>query len=107
MGGFDPTFEGPAGEDRDLCERWVAAGGAVRPCPDAVVGHAHHLTAGSFLRQQYRYGRAAPAVHRRRQRSGGGLLRASVYVDVLRPAVHSSTRVSGALLLSQPATAVG
>ena len=70
MGGFDAGFPLAAGEDRDLCARWHEAGRPFATVPDAVVAHAHDLTAGGFVRQHLAYGRGAYRYHVRRP-SGG------------------------------------
>lgn len=54
LGGFNPGFR--TAEDRDLCDRWRAAGGRLLYVPEAEVIHAHRLTLGSFLRQHFSYG---------------------------------------------------
>ena len=58
-GGFDAAYTRAAGEDRELCDRWVALGGRLMAVPDAVVLHAHPLSWRTFLRQHYEYGRGA------------------------------------------------
>jgi len=69
LGGFDADFR-VASEDRDLCDRWVAAGRNLRYAPDAVVRHAPLLDLGRFARQHYNYGRGAFHYHRARRRRG-------------------------------------
>ena len=64
LGGFDPGFRHPAGEDRDLCRRWRAAGRPLVYAPEIEVRHAHAMTARSFWRQHFRYGRGARRFHR-------------------------------------------
>ena len=71
VGGFDTRFPFAAGEDRDLCERLVSAGGELVFVPDARVRHCHEMGLGEFLRQQYSYGRGARQLRRlRRHRDG-------------------------------------
>jgi GT2 family glycosyltransferase len=65
LGGFDERFS-IASEDRDLCERWRAAGLRLVYTPAAVVLHSHYLTLPSFCRQHFRYGQGAARFHRRR-----------------------------------------
>jgi glycosyltransferase involved in cell wall biosynthesis len=86
IGGFDTTRIGKTGEDRDLCGRWLHTGRDLAYAPDAVVYHAHHLTALSFLRQHWRYGQGALYVHRtREQRTGSGpAVDLSFYLGMLR-----------------------
>jgi GT2 family glycosyltransferase len=71
-GGFDETFRYSAAEDRDLSERWASGVGPLRYLPDAIVGHAHDLTLGRFLRQHHYYGRGAVHLARRRRLRGSG-----------------------------------
>jgi GT2 family glycosyltransferase len=70
IGGFDTRFPSSAGEDRELCDRWSAQGRASVSVPEAVVRHAHVLTARRFLRQHFAYGRGAAAFRRVRAESG-------------------------------------
>ena len=58
QGGFHPGFPLAAGEDREFCRRW-ARSGQMTYAPEAVVHHAHPLTALSFWRQHFTYGRGA------------------------------------------------
>jgi GT2 family glycosyltransferase len=67
IGGFDPRFPFAAGEDRDLCDRWLARGFRLAYAPEAIVCHSHALTLHSFWRQHFNYGRGA--YHFRRLRS--------------------------------------
>ena len=57
IGGFSPSFR--TSEDRELCDRWLAAGWEMAYVPDAVVRHAHDLTAAGFWRQHFSYGQGA------------------------------------------------
>ncbi|HEY8502299.1 MAG TPA: glycosyltransferase [Solirubrobacterales bacterium] len=86
---FDESFPEAAGEDRDWAERAARLGAAPAFVPDAQVTHRSGLTARSFLRQQYRYGRGAASYRRagedRRPGSLGfyaGLLRAGFAAGV-------------------------
>ncbi len=58
-GGFDARHTRAAGEDRELCDRWVDTGGRIVFVDDAVVAHAHDLNAVTFWRQHFNYGRGA------------------------------------------------
>ena len=69
-GGFDARFPFSAGEDRELTDRWSAQGRPSVAVPDAVVRHAHDLTARRFLRQHFTYGRGASAFRRVRASTG-------------------------------------
>ncbi|ULA64037.1 MAG: Putative glycosyltransferase [Nitrospira sp.] len=68
IGGFDLSFPRSAGEDRELCDRWQHRGYRLRYVPEAVVYHAHHLTAKTFLRQHFHYGCGAYYYHLLRAR---------------------------------------
>lgn len=74
IGGFDPRFR-PASEDRDLCDRWLAAGYSIEFAPGAVVDHASDLDLPRFCRQHFNYGRGACLYHGARRRRGVGGLR--------------------------------
>ena len=56
-GGFANDFPLAAGEDRELCDRWVAQGRAMRFVPAARVDHYHGLSFRRFVRQHFGYGR--------------------------------------------------
>ena len=68
IGGFDATYTRTAGEDRELCDRWLADGRRMIYAPDAVVYHAHALTFRTFWRQHFNYGRGAFRFHQARAR---------------------------------------
>jgi glycosyltransferase involved in cell wall biosynthesis len=57
MGGFSPIFR--TSEDRDFCDRWLAAGYRLVYAPDAMIYHAHRQDLGSFWKQHLGYGRGA------------------------------------------------
>lgn len=59
LGGLTTSFRYTAGEDRDLCDRWRAAGHELHYLPDARVNHYHALNLRTFLRLHYYYGRGA------------------------------------------------
>ncbi len=63
IGGFSARYPMAGGEDREFCRRWQEHGHAAVDAPKAVVYHAHSLTLGSFLRQQFTYGRGAALFH--------------------------------------------
>ena len=75
IGGFDEGFHLTAAEDRDLCERWTAAGGKLQYAPDVVVDHAHVLDFARFNRQHFTYGRGAFDLHCSRARRGDATFR--------------------------------
>ena len=110
LGGFDRRFTRAGGEDRELCLRWVRAGGRLVYAPDATVLHSHRLAAHSFLRQHFTYGRGASQFHRLR---GSAPIPepASFYRDLIlfpwRQHLGSRIRMSALLALSQLANAAG
>lgn len=110
VGGFDERFARAGGEDREICLRWVRAGGRLVYAPDAVVLHSHQLAARSFLRQHFTYGRGAADFHRLR---GSGPIPEppSFYRDLIlfpwRRRVRGKARMSALLALSQVANAAG
>ena len=69
-GGFDTSFPFSAGEDRELGDRWSAQGRPSVTAGDAIVRHAHRLSARGFVRQHFTYGRGAVAFRRVRAESG-------------------------------------
>ena len=74
-GGFDPEYQRAAGEDRELCDRWLASGGRLIYVADARVAHAHPMSSGSFWRQHYVYGRGAWGFRCARAKRGAGPVR--------------------------------
>ena len=70
LGGFNETFALAAAEDRDFCERWVAAGKRLQYADDVRVRHAHVLDFPRFSRQHFNYGRGAFDLHRSRAQRG-------------------------------------
>jgi GT2 family glycosyltransferase len=70
VGGFPTGFPLAAGEDRELCDRWIAHGHSIRYVPAASVLHHHGLTLGRFLRQHFGYGRGGFQFQRARARRG-------------------------------------
>lgn len=65
-GGFDTTFSHAAGEDRELCDRWLFHGNKITYVPKAIVYHTHTLFLRSFLRQHFNYGRGDFYYHQTR-----------------------------------------
>ncbi len=73
LGGFDASFRLPAGEDRDLTDRWQAAGWPHVYVRDALVQHHHVMSFRSFTRQHLNYGRGAWSFHQARERRRTGV----------------------------------
>ncbi|HET6361145.1 MAG TPA: glycosyltransferase [Gemmatimonadota bacterium] len=110
LGGFHARFLHAGGEDRELCLRWVRAGGRLVYAPDAIVHHFHSLTPRGFLRQHFTYGRGAAHFHRLR---GSGPIPepVSFYRELVlypwRRGLPGRARMSALLALSQIANAAG
>ena len=66
VGGFDITFPLAAGEDRELCDRWLYFGHKMTYVPQAIMYHAHAMTLRSFWCQHFNYGRGAFYFHQKR-----------------------------------------
>jgi GT2 family glycosyltransferase len=66
IGGFNVAHGRAAGEDRELCDRWLRHGYRMIYVTKAVVFHAHDLTFRSFLRQHFNYGEGAFWFHKAR-----------------------------------------
>lgn len=104
IGGFDPAFR--TSEDRDLCDRWVAAGRRMFYVPEAVVEHHHDLDLRGFCRQHFGYGRGARRFHRAHAERSGHRIRIepSFYAGLHRrgwrqPGLGRRLQVQAALLL--------
>jgi glycosyltransferase involved in cell wall biosynthesis len=115
LGAFDTGFPQPGGEDRELCERWAAAGLPLREVPDAVVRHAHGMDLRGFLRQHTNYGRGAYQLHRKRLAGTGDGVRvesARFYAHLLRHPFRSlpagrAAAASALIAAAQVANAAG
>lgn len=115
LGGFDESFPLAAAEDRDFCERWLAARYRMVYCPDAVVHHGHALDLSGFCRQHLNYGRGAHHLHIARTARGerGFRLESLRFYGslILAPyREHPARRapvLSALLCLSQVAYAIG
>jgi cellulose synthase/poly-beta-1,6-N-acetylglucosamine synthase-like glycosyltransferase len=115
LGGFDASFPGAAGEDREFCDRWIHSGGAMRYVPEAMVYHAHQLSLRSFWQQHARYGRGAYRFHRLRARRASRKMRIeppTFYANMISyPFRHARGNrrfaLAGLLLLSQISNAFG
>lgn len=70
VGGFDTSFSRPAGEDRELCARWLKHGFGIIYVPEVLVYHAHPLRFCTFFRQHFNYGRGAFHFHQVQSRHG-------------------------------------
>lgn len=115
LGGFDTRFRRAAGEDRDLCDHWIHAGGSLHYSPDAVVHHFHHMSFPRFWRQHFAYGGGAFRFHQTRALRGQEPVRIeplSFYLRLLaypaRRGLGTRTPIQMALMvLSQIANVAG
>jgi len=115
IGGFDTTFPCAAGEDRELCDRWLNHGCRMIYAPEVLVWHSHSLTCCKFWKQHFSYGRGAYFFQQAHVRHGYNRIRLeplSFYLNLMR-APFGQTRSPRALLLaallvlSQGANAAG
>lgn len=116
LGGFDVSFPFAGGEDRDFCERWVAAGFKFLYAPEAVVYHSHALDLRAFLSQHFNYGRGRFFLLRARKLRGEqqrpSLEPAGFYIGLLRRPMRDgfgphSARLTLLLALTQFSYAMG
>ncbi len=115
IGGFDVTYPRAAGEDRELCDRWLYHGHRMVYAAEAVVHHAHALTFRTFLRQHFSYGCGAFCFHQVRARRGQHRVKVeppAFYVNMLRYPFVSAQGVNALILMlllvvTQAANAAG
>lgn len=72
LGGFDQNFALAAGEDRELCDRWMRQNLPLFYVPAAEIRHSHQLSLTKFWRQHFNYGRGAHQYHRKRAQYQNG-----------------------------------
>ncbi len=102
IGGFDVTYPRAAGEDRELCDRWLYHGYRMIYATQAVVYHAHDLTFWTFLRQHFYYGRGALRFHQVRARHGQRRVKVeppAFYFNLLRYPFVSEQGVKALILM--------
>lgn len=116
VGGFDTSFPRAAAEDREFCDRWRHTGRAIVYAPDAIVRHAHALSARTYLRQHLNYGRGAYHFHRiHARREPDGKIRVeplSFYLDLIRAPTAQARgwrqlKLSALIFASQVANTAG
>ncbi len=112
IAGFCPQIRISAGEDRELCARWVASGRQILEVSDAGIEHYHPQTPGSFLRMHWRYGRGAAMLHRACKTNPIQFVTKGLYSNLLRAGVrtrpqHSRAEMVVMLLVTQFASAAG
>jgi GT2 family glycosyltransferase len=115
VGGFNESFPLAAGEDREFCDRWQERGFHLRWVPDAVVRHAHGLSARAFWRQHLNYGRGAFHLRQARALRGEPALRLEplsfyrrlVTYPLRARRSHPAPVLMGLLSVAQVANALG
>jgi GT2 family glycosyltransferase len=102
---FDESFPAAAGEDRDWGERAAREGDAPRFLPEAIVEHQTGMRIGTFLRQQYRYGKGAA----RYRDAAAGRRPGSIafYLGLLRAGFRDGLGPGLLVVLAQAATLTG
>lgn len=104
---FDERFPAAAGEDREWCDRAVAAGHAPRLVDAAIVVHHQRMTVSSFARQQLGYGRGA-ARYRALGPGGGRVRRGPALARrLLADATAEGFAVGALVALAQGLTVAG
>lgn len=115
IGGFSDKFRHAAGEDREICNRWVAYGGTLKYAPEAIILHYHSMSWNKFARQHFTYGRGAYHYHRLKAGGTGSPLDETSFGFyqriLLYPFGKSQPRnpvlISALLAVSQVANALG
>jgi GT2 family glycosyltransferase len=79
VGGFDPSFKHPGGDDPDLSRRVVAAGYELRPVPEAIVEHAEIERLGELVRHLFWRGLGEARGKRKEGRASWVALRAVLF----------------------------
>jgi GT2 family glycosyltransferase len=107
VGGFDPQLR--YAEDRELCDRWVAAGLLLEHEPGAIVNHAHRMRAGGFLAQHARYGSGAWRFRAAQTAAGRppAPIEPAFYERLFRVAALRSPAIAALVVAAQVANAAG
>lgn len=113
VGEFNPVFRWAAGEDREFCLRWLAAGHKLHFVSQATVYHAHNLTFTTFCLQHFGYGRGAATLRQQPAGEKMPLQALSFYLNLVWSPLTKggingrSLKLSLLLALSQVVTALG
>ena len=114
VGGFSLAFKTAAAEDREFCNRWLVTGNSLVHARDAVVFHAHELSAGKFWHQHFNYGRGAFKFHKLRAAARQGpisiepiIFYAKLMASPFERQLENPLTLCGLLFLSQVANASG
>jgi GT2 family glycosyltransferase len=103
MGGFDGSWPYAAGEDRELCDRWLYHGFRMTYAKEVNVYHVHALTFRTFCRQHFCYGRGAFYFHKTRAQRGLGRVKVEplmFYRNLLRQPFSNVRERRAPLLLT-------
>lgn len=102
---FDESFPAAAGEDRDWAERATRRGAAPVFVPQALVVHRSGMRLRDFLRQQYRYGKAA--VQYRNAGEGRRMGSTRFYAGLLRAGFGEGGAAGALVCAAQVVTLAG
>jgi GT2 family glycosyltransferase len=107
VGGFDAGLR--FAEDRELCDRWVAAGLRLEHEPRAIVRHAHRMRARGFLAQHASYGSGAWRFRVAQAASGRPCapIEPAFYDRLFREAARRSAGTAALVVAAQLANALG
>ena len=76
LGGFDSQFL-QAGDDVDICWRWIDSGKSIGFAPGAMVWHHRRISVRAYMNQQRGYGRSEAMVRKKHPRRFDSLGRSS------------------------------
>lgn len=115
LGGFNTSFPLAAGEDRELCDRWLHHGFQMHYQRAMQIHHAHSLKLKSFWGQHFNYGRGAFYFHKVRSQRQSQSIKVEPLTFYLRLLVYPfkkqqgwrSLNLSGLFFLSQVANVGG
>ena len=94
LGGFDMSFT--TSEDRDFCDRCVAAGVRMHYAAECIVEHRHALSFLEFCNQHFHYGRGAFRFHQRQRErhSRDTWTKTAFHLDMSNWLLHPFTQVA-------------
>lgn len=113
-GGFDSSFPGACGEDRELCDRWLYLGHPISYVPEPLIFHYHDLGLRSFWKQHFNYGTGAKRFWESKARRNQGSRKTeppAFYLGLVTYAwtekLNRPLRISLLMVFSQFANAAG
>lgn len=114
VGGFDTSFPGACGEDREFCDRWLHLGHQISFVSDVRVFHHHDLTLRTFYQQHFNYGTGARQFWESKASRGQESMKTeplSFYINLVtfawRKKLHRPLSLSLLIMLSQFANVAG